>query len=114
MPYEVIVTPEVARLRAGDAGSRNVRVGDKLHTFNRNPVVLEDLPDEIKNDPYLIVTETGTKKRLAPVAPQPREEFPDFVEVGSEGALDDEPAAEPAAKATRAKRGRPAKATAKK
>jgi hypothetical protein len=114
MPWKVTVTPEVARLRTGDAGSRNVRVGETLYTFNRNPTVLDldELPEAIKNDPHLRVSHTKEAAKAAAPVVAPKTEF---VEAGTEGAaLVEVPAEEPAAEAPAKKRGRPRKATAKK
>lgn len=60
MPYKITVTPEVARLREGDSGSRNVTVARgtperRVLTFNRVPVYLTTLPAEVAADPLLIV-----------------------------------------------------------
>jgi hypothetical protein len=62
MPYRVTVVGEIARLRAGDAGSRNVRINkgtnqDRVLTFNRMPTYLETLPPEVARDSMLVVRE---------------------------------------------------------
>lgn len=102
MPYKVSVTPEVARLKAGDAGSRNVRVGETLYTFNRVPQTLDELPDEVKNDPHLVVVEDKPARKAkaeAELAPEPT---PELVEAGTEGIAEVAPA-EPAPRQARAK-----------
>lgn len=51
--YEVRVTPEVARLRQGDAGTRNVSV---VLTFSRQPTYyVGEPPRELAEDPGLAV-----------------------------------------------------------
>lgn len=113
MAWKVTVTPEVARLRSGDAGTRNVRVGDKLYTFNRNPTVLDELPDVVKNDPHLVVVEAEVGEKAAPpAAPEP---IPELIEAGTEDIAEVEPAVSvKAATKPVARRGRPPKAGAKK
>lgn len=109
MAWKVTVTPEVARLRSGDSGSRNVRVGETLYTFNRNPTVLdlEELPEAIKNDPHLRVSHTKEAAKAA--EPAAASGSTEFVEAGSERAVVVETEAPaPATKAAKApaKRGR--------
>lgn len=51
--YEVRVKPEVARLRQGDAGTRNVAV---VHRFSRHPTLfVGELPPELRADAALEV-----------------------------------------------------------
>src|SRR5688500_3629382 len=101
MPWKVTVTPEVANLRSGQSGTRNVRVGETLYTFNRNATILDELPDVVKNDPHLVVVEDkgGRKARAeAPAAPEP-----ELVEAGTEGIEEvaaPAPVEQPAAKAS--------------
>lgn len=119
MAWKVTVPPEVARTRAGDAGSRNVRVGDKLYTFNRNATILDELPDEVKNDKRLVVVEATDADKAAPVKPAAAP-VPEMVEAGPEelDVVEPAPLAEQLAEAVvtkpAARRGRPPKAGAKK
>lgn len=116
MAWKVTVTPDVARTRAGDSGSRNVRVGDKLYTFNRNAVILDELPDEVKNDKRLVVVEASAADKSKPSKPTPAPP-PELVEAGAEDVVevvdlkrpDDAPVQTALAKPA-GKRGRPRKA----
>jgi hypothetical protein len=89
MPYAVTVVGEVARLRAGDSGSRNVRVNrgtpeERLLTFNRAPTYLETVPPEVEADKLLVVREVTQEEMvraggrlLAAAAVEPEADHPE-------------------------------------
>lgn len=60
--YAVTASGEVLKLKDNALGTRRrtVRIGDDevTLTFGRRPVYLDRLPDEIRDDPHLEVTET--------------------------------------------------------
>ena len=56
--YEIRVTPQVARLRSGDAGTRNVSV---VHTFSRHPTYFAGEP------PRELLEDQGLEVRQLPV-----------------------------------------------
>ena len=69
MPHAVTVVGEVARLRAGDSGSRNVRVNrgtpeERLLTFNRAPTYLDTVPPEVEADKLLVVREVTQEEMV--------------------------------------------------